>query len=66
MRLYVENGVLVALVAGEDPDDVAIDVGLYVSRPEWWITFCYPNALLQQVRSQLEEQGKVWTRSDQL
>ena len=49
-----------------DPDDVVIDVGLYVSRPEWWITFCYPNALLQQVRSQLEEQGKVWTQSDQL
>ena len=45
------------------PSDLVVVIGLQVSKPEWWITFCYPNALVEQALSQLEEQQKIWSRA---
>ncbi|MBT7915840.1 hypothetical protein HN588_18265 [Candidatus Bathyarchaeota archaeon] len=44
------------------PSDLVVVIGVQVSKPEWWITFCYPNALVKQAHSQLEEQQQIWSQ----
>jgi flagellar motor switch protein FliM len=35
-------------------DSLAAVVAVQIDRPEWWMTFCYPRAMLEPLRARLE------------